>query len=324
MNKKHIRIGMVVLLAAALLAAAQDSKTDRVVVPLSNPGKPATVEVSLMTGSIKVIGYEGKEVIVEATPREKMLGEEARPERKPRPPVPPTPPAVAGAVAQAVAPPVPVKEIAPPVSVKEQEKSKKDKAAGMKRIPIEGSGLTVEEDNNVVTVEIESLRRAVDVVVKVPFATSLKLEGTNLNQTGITVENVSGEIEAESANGGITLKNISGSVVANTTNGDIEVTLAKANPDKPMSFVTFNGDVDVTLPADVKANLKIKSNMGEIYSDFDIALKAAPPVTEASPKKEGGKFRVSLDRAVYGSINGGGPELKFENFSGNVYLRKKK
>ena len=323
MNEKHIRIGLVVLLAAVLMAAAQDSKTDRVVVPLSNPGKPGTVEVSLMTGSIKVTGYEGKEVIVEATPRERAIREETRPERMPRPAVAPTPPAVAGAgaVVQAVAPPVPVKE---PASVKEQEKSKKDKAAGMKKIPIEGTGLTVEEDNNVVTVEIESLRRAVDVVIKVPFATSLKLEGTNLNETGIMVENVSGEIEAEAANGRISLKNVSGSVVANTTNGDIEVTLAKANPDKPMSFVTFNGDVDVTLPADVKANLKIKSNMGEIYSDFEVSLKSVPVKTTENAQKEGGKFRISLDRAVMGTINGGGWEYVFENYNGNIYIRKKK
>jgi len=326
MNKKHIRIGigMAVLLAAAFLTAAQDSKTDRVVVPLSNPGKPATVEVSLLTGSIKVIGYEGKEVIVEATPRERMLRDETRPERAPMAPTPPIPPVNAGAVAQAVAPPVPVKEFAPPVSVKEQEKSKKDKAAGMKRIPIEGSGLTVEEDNNVVTVEIESMRRAVDVVLRVPYATSLKLDGTNLNETGIMVENVSGEIEAESANGRITLKNISGSVVASTTNGDIEVTLAKANPDKPMSFVTFNGDIDVTLPADIKANLKIKSKMGEIYSDFDVNLKSVPVKTAESTQKEGGKFRISLDRAVTGTINGGGWEYVFENYNGNIYIRKKK
>ena len=323
MNKKPIRIGMVVLLAAALLAAAQDSKTDRVVVPLSNPGKPATVKVSLMTGSIKVIGYEGKEVIVEATPREKVLGEETRPARAPRPPRQPEP-AIAGAVAQAVAPPVPVKEVAPPVSVKEQDKTKKDKTAGMKKIPIEGTGLTVEEDNNVVSVDIESMRRAVDVVVKVPYATSLKLDGTNLYEPGVAVENVSGEIEIESANGGITLKNVSGSVVANTTNGDIEVTLAKVTPDKPMSFVTFNRDVDVTLPADAKASLKIKSNMGEIYSDFEVSLKSVPVKTTDSANKEGGKFRISLDRAVIGTINGGGPEYDLQNFNGNIYIRKKK
>ncbi len=35
------------------------------VVPLSEPGKPVTLEAHLMRGSIKVIGYEGKDVIVQ-------------------------------------------------------------------------------------------------------------------------------------------------------------------------------------------------------------------------------------------------------------------
>jgi DUF4097 and DUF4098 domain-containing protein YvlB len=192
----------------------------------------------------------------------------------------------------------------------------------MKQIPMDSSGLTVEENNNHVSIQVESWKSGYDLDVKVPFASSVKIEGANLG--GVTVENVNGDIEIESANGGIKLAGISGAVVATTTNGDVDVILSRLSSDKPMSFVAFNGDIDVTLPGDVKANVRIKSNMGEIYSDFDIALKAAPPVTEASPKKEGGKFRVSLDRAVYGSINGGGPELKFENFSGNVYLRKKK
>ena len=141
---------------------------------------------------------------------------------------------------------------------------------------------------------------------------------------GVSVEGVNGEIEIESANGGIKLGGVSGSVVATTTNGDVDVVLNRITGDKPMSFVTFHGDIDVTLPGDAKVNVRIKSNMGEVYSDFDIALKQAPPDSENSPKKEGGKFRVSLDRSIYGTINGGGPEMKFENFSGNVYLRKKK
>lgn len=76
--------------------------------------------------------------------------------------------------------------------------------------------------------------------------------------------------------------------------------------------------------ADIKANLKIRSNMGEIYGDFDVSLKPAPVKAEESAKKEGGKYRVSLDRSVYGTINGGGPEYNLQNYSGNIYIRKKK
>ena len=333
MKGKIHSIGIALLLAAALFAAAQDVQTDRVTVPLSNPGKPATISVELLMGSIKVVGYEGKDVIVEATPREHKI--EPIRIRVPRAagapaaaapvatPAPAAPPA-------AVAPPAPT---TPPAGVTvtapvivldaEKEKSRQEKAAGMKRIPVENTGLTVEESDNVVTVRVESFRRAVDLILKVPYATSLKLVGTNLEEA-ISVDNISGDIEIRGSNGGVALKGVSGTVVAATTNGDIEATMAKVTPDKPMSFVTFNGDVDITLPADTKATFNMKSAMGEYYSDFDVTLKPQPVKAEKSEKAEKGKFRISLDRGVSVSINGGGPEFKLQTYNGNIYIRKKK
>jgi DUF4097 and DUF4098 domain-containing protein YvlB len=138
------------------------------------------------------------------------------------------------------------------------------------------------------------------------------------------VENVAGEIEIRGLSGDISLKNVSGTVVANSTNGDVNVALAKVTPDKPMSFVAFNGDVDVTLPADTKATFNLKSGMGEVYSDFDMTLKTQPVKSEQSAKADKGKFHVSMDRSVSGSINGGGPEFKLQTYNGNIYIRKKK
>lgn len=307
--KKQILFVIVILLAAGIGAFAQQAKTDRVTVPLSNPGKPGIVEVSLMMGSIKVVGYEGKEIIVEATPRDKNIKDYEKTT------------GVAVVVAPAAPrPPRPAYYIGP--KDKDKEKEQKDKAAGMKRIPIENTGLTIEEDNNTVTIEVESWRRAVDLNIRVPYATSLKLEGTNLGE--ISVENVNGEIEVENMNGEVKLANVGGTVVANSTNGSINVVLNKVTPDKPMSFATFHGDIDITLPADIKATLKIKSTQGEVFSDFDIALKSVPVKPEETATKEGGKYRIELDRSVYGTINGGGAEFKLQNFSGDIYLRKKK
>jgi DUF4097 and DUF4098 domain-containing protein YvlB len=158
--------------------------------------------------------------------------------------------------------------------------------------------------------------------IRVPFATSLKLEGVNLGE--ISVDNVNGEIEVESMNGAIKLANVGGTVIANSTNASITAVLNKVASDKPMSFATFQGDIDITLPADIKANLRIKSTQGEVFSDFDIALKPVPVKPEETARKEGGKYRIELDRSVYGTINGGGPELKLQNFSGDIYIRKKK
>ena len=43
---------------------------------------------------------------------------------------------------------------------------------------------------------------------------------------------------------------------------------------------SFNGNVDVTLPASVKANVKMRSNMGEIFTDFDVQMRPVAPVPQ--------------------------------------------
>ncbi len=75
----------------------------------------------------------------------------------------------------------------------------------------------------------------------------------------------------------------------------------------------MNGDIDVTLPADVKANLKMKSEQGEIYSDFDINMTRQPARSEASEKTEQGKYRITFDKSLYGLVNGGGQEIQLQH-----------
>ena len=82
----------------------------------------------------------------------------------------------------------------------------------MKLIPAVGTGLEIEEENNVVTISSESWKNAVDLVIQVPSASNLELSSTN--DGDIVVENVSGTIEVGNVNGSNTLKNVSGNVVA--------------------------------------------------------------------------------------------------------------
>ncbi len=109
-----------------------------------------------------------------------------------------------------------------------------------------------------------------------------------------------------------------------TVNGDVTVTMTRVTPDKPMSFSSMNGDIDVTLPADIKANVKMKSQRGEVYSDFDINMTRQPAKAEAAEKTEQGKYRIAFDKSLYGVVNGGGQEIGFNTFSGDIYIRKRK
>jgi hypothetical protein len=195
-----------------------------------------------------------------------------------------------------------------------------DKAPdGMRRLDLPERGLSVEEANNVVTVRMQNMQQG-DLVISVPPDTSLKLR--NLNGA-IAVDGVKGELDVNSNNGRITLTNVSGSVLANTLNGALTVTMDSVDPNKPLSFSSLNGTIDVTLPADFKANVKLRTDHGEIYSDFDFKLAAGGAITEKNDSADG-KFRVKMDRTIAGTINGGGTEATFKTYNGTIYLRKKK
>jgi hypothetical protein len=194
---------------------------------------------------------------------------------------------------------------------------------GLKRLDLPGrSGLEVEEEDNVITINTRVNANA-NLTITVPVNTSLKLKGTNGGH--ITVEGVNGEIDVNNLNGGITLTNVSGSVLAHSLNGAVKVSMTRVDPGKQLSFSTLNGSIDVGLPADFKANLKLKADNGDIFTDFDVKFDStgSKPITENNTGDKG-KFRVRFDKTIYGTINGGGPEASFQTFNGRISIHKTK
>lgn len=181
--------------------------------------------------------------------------------------------------------------------------------------------LKIEEQNNVVTIGAGPSDRPIDLTIQVPFKTSLNL-GCTTNSV-IFVDNVEGEIETSNQSGPVTLTNVAGVVIADSRNGALLVQLRNVTPDKPMSFSTVNGDIDVTLPPDTNAKIKLSTTNGRTESDFEIGLKPKDGGNDAASSiilKSGGK-EISLFHKT-ADINGGGAEISFRSVNGNVFLRK--
>lgn len=195
--------------------------------------------------------------------------------------------------------------------------------AGMRRLT-QRAGFTVDEQTNTMRVISQDPARGMNFTIEVPRRTNLRLSIVN-GQT-IAVDGVEGDIETNNLNGPTTtLTNVSGSVVAHATNGKVVATIARVAAQKAMAFTSMNGGVDVTLPASVKANVKLRSDQGDVFTDFDVQLtasKEAPVVKDT--RQSDGRYRIEVDRTLYGTINGGGPEFEFRSFNGNVYLRRGK
>jgi len=210
------------------------------------------------------------------------------------------------------------KEVVVDARARNRESAHSD--SNMKRIIVSPTGLSVEEENNEVRISTDSYMRPIDLTISVPVHTSLKLSAVNSGD--IVVTGVDGELDVNDVNGSVTLNNVSGSALAHALNGRVLVTFNRINQ-KPMAFSSLNGDIDVTFPADLKANLSLKSDRGEIFSDFDVQVQAsAPQQTVEDSRKDGGKYKVKIDKTVHGTIGGGGAELQFTNFNGSIYIRR--
>ena len=255
----------------APLAARQ--QPDRVTVPLSDPSRPALIDVSLVQGSITVRGTNRKDVLVIAHPGEDRARRRVDAD-----------------------------------------------ASGLRRLP-QTAGFRISEEGNRVKVSSDSHNRAISFEIEAPLRTNLKLNAVNGGE--IVVENIEGDLDLSNVNGGITMNNVAGSVNAGTTNGPVRATLTRITAERQMAFTSLNGSVDVTLPPTTKANLRMRSDNGDVYSDFDVQLAASTPVVQES-RGSNGRYRINRNRSIVGAINGGGPEFELRTFNSNVYVRKGK
>lgn len=140
---------------------------------------------------------------------------------------------------------------------------------------------------------------AVEYIVHVPYRVLLGSIGT-VNGS-VTVHGVEGGGALSSVNGDIDVSNCSGRFSEKTTNGDIRLELRQLLAGGPMSLETVNGSVLLGLPAGAKADLKVVSMNGNVYSELPgphTAGALTPHAFKAKLGTGGGEISVR-------TINGG-------------------
>jgi hypothetical protein len=296
------------LIALGCLAAWSAQAQDRLVVPLSDAARPAVLEVNTLGTTITVSATDGKEVVIVARQNAaaetdrvardntvKDVKEAARNDARRGP------------------------EARTPPRAKDSAGDDEASTAGLHRIPNTSIGLTATEENNIVTVNTDFTRQSLTLDISVPRNTSVRLK--TVNGGDMTVTGVRGEHELSNVNGRIVANDIAGSLVASTTNGTIRASFTDVTAGKPMSFSTFNGDVDVTFPAKLAATLRVSSGHGELFTDFDAAVQPQPPVVTQGGQN--GRYEVRLERETVVLVGKGGPDIRFKTFNGNVMVRKR-
>lgn len=200
-----------------------------------------------------------------------------------------------------------------------KSKYKDDRSSknGMKRIDNNSLSYRVEEINNTVYIKYSPGRSVIDFEVKVPKNFSVDLK--TVNKGKIIVDNVDGTHETSNTNGPITMTKVGGSVIADALNKDVIIGFKKIDSDATMMFSSLNGDIDISFPKDLKANVMAQSDNGNVYTDFEITLDKSKKNIKTSNKS--GVYQVKREKGISGSINGGGAEITFRTLNGDILIR---
>jgi hypothetical protein len=136
--------------------------------------------------------------------------------------------------------------------------------------------------------------------LNVPAGASVKVTNTNGR---VSVNDLTGPVEARTTNGGVTARRLKGRVEASTTNGGVDVDVAEVHADG-IRLETTNGGVRLTLPSSAKADVRAEVTNGGI----DTGTLAIEKVGETSR------------RHLEGRLNGGGPRVSLETTNGGIKI----
>jgi hypothetical protein len=263
------KIFSVLFIFLALMAAPAAGQSEQLVIRLTNPGLPGYLAFNNPKGSVKITGYDGQVILVNATLRYSGSG------------------------------------------------GRQDNT-GIHKIETKPFDLSAEEKSNRISLVCMSNNKTVDIDIKIPRKFSLKI--SSFDNGKIEIIRVSGNVEADNPFGDIILDNIAGSAVLNSVNGKIKAIFSSVDPTSPMMFTSLEGNIELYFPEKVNANIKLRSENGDLFSEFNI--KPIRRQTEVKKNAEGSVY--SLEDWKVGMLNNGGPEYFVSTFNGNIYLKKHK
>ena len=169
-----------------------------------------------------------------------------------------------------------------------------------------GLGANVSQEENLLKIKIPKSKYFGNFKLKIPKDLSLNVKESGNNYGKWFISGMTGEIEVKTTYSTVNIKNVTGPLMARCGYGKITVVYDAVNPKKPNS-ISAAGAVDVTLPSETKANLKLVSSYGEVFSDFDMVEYTKPKEEENSTKvgrTENRKISSAIDAKIASANSG--------------------
>jgi hypothetical protein len=191
--------------------------------------------------------------------------------------------------------------------------------SGTKKLPGGTFELSVDEDDNTISVETDGHHTSkMEVVARIPRRANLHL--STVMHGEIIVRDIAGNLELENVNGPITATNINGSLIAESVNDVITVGLTGIDDSAATSLSSLNGDILLSLPANAGFELRMDNQRGEIQSDFELDVKPSKTVVDRKEGRDG--VSVRLESIIVATVNGGGPVIRMKTLNGDIKITR--
>ncbi|WP_422104449.1 hypothetical protein [Winogradskyella sp.] len=155
---------------------------------------------------------------------------------------------------------------------------------------------------------------SIDLNLNLPKTLFLEIEllrGGNIFASGLK-----NGVEINSLNGSIKLEQIGKYALVNAANGEIDASFSHIDKNYPISLVTMNGGLKITLPYNAERDIRLISRKnGYIVSDFN--LDADKEIINLNVKKYSKQPIINTAK-----INGGGALLFLSTENGPIELNK--
>jgi hypothetical protein len=144
----------------------------------------------------------------------------------------------------------------------------------------------------------------IDYEVTMPAGAALRISTLSGD---IDLSGLGGAITAKTVSGDLLLSGLTGPVNVRSVSGDVKLNQVSGSA---IEAVSISGDVDLSWPPAKAAELSLKSISGEVYADPAVSFNNL-------------KQRSYVGYQLHGSYgSGGGPLVKLESVSGDIFFRK--
>ena len=130
-----------------------------------------------------------------------------------------------------------------------------------------------------------------------------RIDKINLVNGAMTVQKLTGEINANLVNGKVRASELTGEADLATVNGSIEADYAALTNVREIKLKSVNGSINLTLPQSPNAQVDASVVNGSISTDFPLTVK--------------GRW---VGKSMSGTLGSGGVQIELNNVNGSIHL----